>query len=331
MRAMVINQTGGVEVFQATDLPLPNPAKGQVRIKVKASSLNPLDIKIRSGAVAAGPDFPAILGLDVGGIIDAIGEDVTQFKIGDAVIGCAGGLKGTQGALADYMLADARLLSLAPNNLSLEKASVLPLVFLTAYDALVEKTQLKAGQSILIHGGTGGVGHVAIQLVKALKAKVFTSVSSPEKAKLAKQLGADVVINYREQTPESYLKEFTNNQGFDVVFDTVGGEVLNQSFLAAKNNGQVVSINTRSAHDLSQLHSKALSLHVVFKALPLLTGEGRDAETKKLAYMCQLIENNQLNPLIASQQFGFHQIAAAHTYLESGQARGKVLLTHQGI
>ena len=115
------------------------------------------------------------------------------------------------------------------------------------------------------------------------------------------------------------------------MFDTVGGEVLNQSFTAAKANGQVVSINTRSTHDLSQLHAKGLSLHVVFMALPLLTGQGRDEETAKLAYMCQLIDAQQLKPLLAKESFGFHQIAQAHTYLESGQAVGKVLLTHQGI
>lgn len=331
MRAMIIRKPGDYSVFEAADMPEPTAGKGQVRIKVKATSINPLELKIREGLVAAGPDYPAILNADVGGIIDQVGEGVSHFEVGDAVIGCAGGLKGNQGALADFMLADERLITHAPTNLALEEASVLPLVFMTAWTALVERCNIQNGEKVLIHGGTGGVGHVAIQLAKSRGAEVYTTVSSDEKAAIAKSLGADEVINYKKEAVEDYVQRLTDGKGFSVVFDTVGGKSLDDSFAAASIKGQVVSINTRSTHDLSLMHGKSLTLHVVFRALPLLTGLGIESERARLAALVQLVEKGQLKPLIAAKSFGIHQVAAAHEYLESGKAKGKILLTHQGI
>jgi len=331
MRAMIIRKPGDYSVFEAADMPEPTAGKGQVRIKVKATSINPLELKIREGLVAAGPDYPAILNADVGGIIDQVGEGVSHFEVGDAVIGCAGGLKGNQGALADFMLADERLITHAPTNLALEEASVLPLVFMTAWTALVERCNIQNGEKVLIHGGTGGVGHVAIQLAKSRGAEVYTTVSSDEKAAIAKSLGADEVINYKKEAVEDYVQRLTDGKGFSVVFDTVGGKSLDDSFAAASIKGQVVSINTRSTHDLSLMHGKSLTLHVVFRALPLLTGLGIESERARLAALVQLVEKGQLKPLIAAESFGIHQVAAAHEYLESGKAKGKILLTHQGI
>ncbi|WP_027849099.1 zinc-dependent alcohol dehydrogenase family protein [Marinospirillum minutulum] len=331
MRAMIIRKPGDYSVFEAADMPEPTAGKGQVRIKVKATSINPLELKIREGLVAAGPDYPAILNADVGGIIDQVGEGVSHFEVGDAVIGCAGGLKGNQGALANFMLADERLITHAPTNLALEEASVLPLVFMTAWTALVERCNIQNGEKVLIHGGTGGVGHVAIQLAKSRGAEVYTTVSSDEKAAIAKSLGADEVINYKKEAVEDYVQRLTDGKGFSVVFDTVGGKSLDDSFAAASIKGQVVSINTRSTHDLSLMHGKSLTLHVVFRALPLLTGLGIESERARLAALVQLVEKGQLKPLIAAKSFGIHQVAAAHEYLESGKAKGKILLTHQGI
>lgn len=331
MRAMIIRKPGDYNVFEAAEMPEPTAGKGQVRIQVKATSINPLELKIREGAVAAGPDYPAILNADVGGIVDQVGEGVNHFKIGDVVIGCAGGLKGNQGALADLMVADERLITHAPTNLSLEEASVLPLVFMTAWTALVERCNIQPGEKVLIHGGTGGVGHVAIQLAKARGAQVYTTVSSDEKAAIAESLGADEVINYKQESVDDYKQRLTEGKGFPVVFDTVGGKSLDDSFAAASVNGRVVSINTRSSHDLSLLHGKSLTLHVVFRALPLLMGIGIEAERSRLAALTQLVEAGQLKPLIAEKTFGIHQVADAHAYLDSGQAKGKILLTHQGI
>lgn len=331
MRAMIVRKPGDYNVFEAAEMPDPVAGKGQVRIQVKATSVNPLELKIREGAVAAGPEFPAILNADVGGLVDQVGEGVSHFKIGDVVFGCAGGLKGNQGALADYMLADERLITHAPTNISIEEASVLPLVFMTAWTALVERCNIQPGEKVLIHGGTGGVGHVAIQLAKARGAEVYTTVSSDEKAAIAKSLGADHVINYKQEVVSDYVQRLTDGKGFPVVFDTVGGQSLDDSFVAASINGRVVSINTRSSHDLSLLHGKSLTLHVVFRALPLLAGVGIEAERSRLAALTKLVEAGELKPLIAEKRFGIHQVAEAHAYLDSGKAKGKILLTHQGI
>lgn len=331
MRAMIIRQPGGYEAFEAATLPDPIPGPGQVRIRVVSSSVNPLELKIRSGQVQAGPAFPAILNADVAGIIDQVGEGVSQFKTGDKVIGCAGGLKGNQGALADFMLADARLITHAPEQIPLEEAGVLPLVFMTAWSALVERANIQPGEKVLIYGGTGGVGHVAIQLAKARGAEVHTTVSSPEKAAIARQLGADEVINYKEESVADYVQRLTGGKGYPLVFDTVGGNCLDQSFQAASLSGRIASINTRSSHDLSLLHSKNLTLHVIFRALPLLTGIDIESEPARLAALVQLVKEGKLRALVAAETFSFTEIGKAHAYLESGQAIGKILLKHQGI
>lgn len=326
MRAQVIKEYGGYEAFTEMELPDPQAGPGEVRIRVKASSVNPLELKIRAGLVPAGPDLPAILNADVAGIIDQVGEGVDEFQPGDAVIGCAGGLKGRQGALADFMVTDARLVTQAPTNIPLEDAAVLPLVFMTAWSALVEKANIQPGQWVLIQGGTGGVGHVAIQLAKARGARVAASVSTAEKAEIALQLGADATLLYGQEGMQDEVNRITEGQGFPVVFDTVGGSSLDNSFAAASLEGQVVSINTRSQHDLSLMHSKSLSLHVVFRALPLLTGQGMHQEPARLAALTQLVDEGKIKPLIAKKTFQFTEVGQAHAYLDAGQAIGKIQL-----
>ena len=179
MKAQVIRSFGDTSVFQLEEIPVPTVLPGHVLIEVKATSVNPIDTKVRSGAVpAVSPSFPAILHGDVAGIVREVGEGVTEFRPGDEVYGCAGGFKGTGGALAQFMLADARLLAPKPKNLSMEEAAAIPLVTITAWEALFDRANLQAGDEILIHGAAGGVGHVAIQLAKWKGAKVYTTASN---------------------------------------------------------------------------------------------------------------------------------------------------------
>jgi NADPH:quinone reductase len=327
MKAMVINRHGGPEVFEAATLPDPQAGPGQVRIRVRASSVNPLEVKIRSGLVRSGPEFPAILNGDVAGIVDQVGAGVEGLRPGDPVVGCAGGVRGHPGALADFMVADARLVARAPQRLPLEDCAALPLVFMTAWSALVDRANIQPGEHVLIHAGTGGVGHVAVQLAKARGARVATTVSSERKAAVARDLGADDVIQYRDEPVADYVGRLTGGAGFPLVFDTVGGSNLDASFEAAAISGRVCSINTRSTHDLSPLHAKNLTLHVIFRAVPLLYGLAMDHEAEILGNMTAMVDSGTLRPLLAESRFGFAQIAAAHRYLESGQAVGKILLT----
>lgn len=327
MKAYVINRHGGPEVFEEATLPDPQAGPGQVRIQVRASSVNPLDTKIRSGRVPAGPAFPAILGGDVAGIIDQVGAGVTGFQVGDPVVGSAGGVRGYPGALADLMVADACLVTPAPRRLPLETCAVLPLVFMTAWSALVDRAQIRPEEHVLIHAGAGGVGHVAVQLAKARGARVATTVSSEEKGAIARGLGADDVILYPREPVADYVQRLTGGTGFPLVFDTVGGRNLDASFEAAAVSGRVCSINTRSTHDLSPLHAKNLTLHVIFRLVPLLYRMEREHQSWILRNMTEMVDAGTLQPLLAARRFRFAEIADAHRYLESGQAVGKILLT----
>lgn len=328
MKALVINEFGTPNLFQRQTLPYPSTlAPNQVLIKVAATSVNPVDYKIRLGSASGiAPYFPAVLHGDVAGTIVQVGTEVTKFQIGDQVYGCAGGVKGLSGALAEYMVADADLLALKPQTLSMANAAALPLVGITAYEALFQRSKILPGQTVLIHGGTGGVGHIAIQLAKLQGATVFTTVSSPEKSVIAKNLGADVVINYRETTVEDYVKTYTKRKGFNLVFDTVGGANLDRSFEATALNGTVISISTHSEHNLSLLHNKGLTLHVVFMLIPLLHNINRANHGAILQELSYLVDEGKVRPLIDSQ-FGFSEVAQAHQRAESGQAIGKVILT----
>lgn len=330
MQAYVIDEFGGPEVFREATLPDPVAGPGQVRIRVHASSVNPLETKIRSGIVRTGPEFPAILNGDVAGVVDQVGNGVSDFAVGDPVVGCAGGLRGYPGALADFMLADTRLITHAPRNLPLAEAATLPLVFMTAWNALVDRLDLAQDDFVLIHAGAGGVGHVAIQLAKALGARVATTVSTPEKAEIARSLGADELIFYREEPVRDYVQRLTDGQGFAVVFDTIGGATLDASFEAAAISGQVASINTRSTHDLSIVHAKNLTLHVIFRSVPMLYGIDLGYQRIILDEMVRLVDSDLLKPHIAANRFRFSEISAAHRYLESGAATGKILLTRNG-
>ncbi|TAL65622.1 MAG: quinone oxidoreductase [Legionella sp.] len=327
MQAQLIHQFGEPSVFNLEDIAMPSLEKGQILVQVCASSVNQIDCKIRKGLVPnLAPPFPAILHGDVAGIVSAVAPDVSQFKVGDEVYGCAGGLKGSAGALAEYMPVDAQLIAHKPKSLTMLEAAALPLVSITAWEALFKKARLAPGQSILIHGGVGGVGHIAVQLAKQHGAKVYTTVLKSADFTLAKSLGADEVINAKEEEVDQYVQRLTQGKGFDVVFDTVGGANLDKSFLAAAIEGMVVTTAARSTHDLSPMHNKALGLQVVFMLLPILNQQGRAAHGKILTELANIIDQGKLKPLLDPRSFQLAEVADAHAYLESGQSRGKVII-----
>lgn len=329
LKAQVIESFGTPHIFQLKEIPKPDVIPGHVLIEVKATSVNPIDTKVRAGLVAAAPEFPAVLHGDVAGVVCAVGEGVTKFQVGDEVFGCAGGFKGmTGGALAEFMLADANLLAHKPKNITMEEAAALPLVTLTAWEALFNRANLSAGEDILIHAATGGVGHVAIQLAKWAGAKVYTTASTKEKCEIGARLGADVTINYREESVQDYIQKYTNGKGFDLVFDTVGGENLDRSFEAAAPHGTVLAIAARSTHDLSPLHAKGLSLHVTFLLLKLMKEEKPKEYGEILEKVAAIVEGGKLRPLLDENIFTFDEVAKAHEHLESGKQIGKVVLVN---
>ena len=327
MKAMVMTGFGTPEVFELREIPKPQIKPGYVIIRVRASSVNPIDYKIRSGLLKNLSPENGVLGFDVSGTIDEVGDGVTKFKKGDEVFGCSGAITGNPGALAEYQLVDERLLALKPDSLTLEECAALPLVSITAWDALIRGAKIKKTDKVLVHGGAGGVGHLGTQLAKAFCADVYSTVSSDTKAEIVRNYGA-TPINYNSVSITEYVKEHTKGEGFDVIFDTVGGNVLNDSFEASKLEGRITSVNTRIKCDLTILHQKALSLHVVFMIIPILydQDEGKKRHGEVLKEIAKKVDSGFISPLIHEQIYSFNEISDAHTLLEEGRAIGKVIL-----
>lgn len=326
MKAMLINQYGENATFESKEVDNPTLKNGQVLVKISASSVNTVDTMIRTMGenLPFSPATPAILGMDFAGTIEKIGEEVTEFSVGDKVYGCAGGLGDLQGTLADYIAADSKLIALKPKNLTMKEAASLPLVGITAYEGLI-RANVKSGQKVLVHGGTGGVGHVAVQIAKHFGADVYSTVSSDEQKEIIKGYGAEP-INYKTEQVEDYVKKHTNGAGFDVVYDSVGGENLIKSFEAAALNGQVATTVSLCEIDLSTVHFKGLSLHVVFMLIPMIHNFKREQHREILRHITKIIEAGDLKPLLDRQQFSLENVGEAYARLESGQATGKVVV-----
>jgi NADPH2:quinone reductase len=327
MKAMIIAEPGPAENFQLQEVDKPRLRPGYVLVEVRASSVNPVDAKVRAKKLPFSPEYPAILHVDFAGVIAEASSDVSKFKVGDHVYGVGGGIKGTiGGALAQYLLVDAQLVSLMPSNLSFVEAATLPLVSITAWEALFDKLRIRSGQSLLVHAGVGGVGHIAAQLGKYIGAIVHTTVSSDEDGELSRKFGGDYTINYKNSSPEEYMEKFTYNRGFDCVFDTVGGSNLEKSFQVTKLNGAIACISAGGNHDLTLMYSKALTLHCVLMLIPLMTGIGRDHYGTILFEIKKLVEAEKVKPLIHKEVFNWKQVSQAHKLVESGGQKGKVAL-----
>ena len=296
MRALVLETTGGP--FVSRRLPRPVAGAGQVLVEIAASGVNPLDTKIRAGAAAhAKHPLPAVLGMDLAGVVRAVGPGVDRFRVGDEVYGLTGGVAGLQGSLAEYAAVDADLLGHKPANLSMREAAALPLIAITAWEGLVDRARTHAGQTVLVHGGAGGVGHVAVQIARALGAVVFATASAGD-ADLVRRFGA-TPIDYATATVDDDLARHTGGEGFDVVYDTVGGAVLDASFRAARTyGGHVVSALGWGTHALAPLSFRAATYSGVFTLLPMLTGQGRANHGLILAQAAKLVEAGQLLPLM---------------------------------
>ena len=326
MKAMIINAYGEDAQFEAVQVDTPEVRSGHVLVRISASSVNTVDTMIRTMGkdLPLSPDTPAILGMDFAGTIEELGADVEGFEIGDEVYGCAGGLADLPGTLAEYILADVRLIARKPHNLTMVEAAALPLVAITAYEGL-KRSGISEGQKVLVHGGSGGVGHIALQLAKHFGAEVCSTGGGDAQLELIEKLGA-VPINYRTQTVEDYVEAHTAGAGFDVVFDSVGGANMANSFNAAALNGQIASTVALCELDLSVAHFKGLSLHVVFMLIPMLHNHEREVHGQILSELTDIIESGGLKPVLDESRFSLEEIGLAHARLQSGQAMGKVVV-----
>ncbi len=326
MKAMILNEYGASADFQLTELSRPAVKAGHVLIRVTATSVNTVDTLIRQMGkdLPLSPDLPAVLGMDFAGIVGAVGEGVTHFVPGDEVYGCAGGLADLQGSLAEYMLADANLIAHKPKTLSMREAAALPLVGITAYEGL-KRANVHSEQKVLVHGGTGGVGHVAVQLAKHLGADVYATVSGDKPAEIVKEYGA-TAIDYKSEQVADYVAKHTNGAGYDVVYDSVGGANMTNSFEAAALNGHVTTTVSMLELDLSLAHFKGLSIHVVFMLIPMLHNYKREEHGAILTKLSEIVDAGYLKPLLDEKQFRLAEVGSAYERLTSGQAIGKVVV-----
>jgi len=326
MQALVLHRYNGP--LELTELSRPTAQPGQVLVRIKASGLNPLDTKIRAGSAAhAKHPLPLVLGIDMAGVVEAIGQGVTHFQVGDEVYGMTGGVGGIQGSLAQFAAVDARLIALKPSNLSMKEAAALPLSFITSYQGIVDRTQLKAGQTVLVQGGAGGVGHVSVQLAQALGARVFATVSACD-AELMARYGA-TAIDYRERSVEQHVHDYTGGEGFDLVADTVGGATLDASFSAVKQFGHVVSALGWGTHALAPLSFREATYSGVFTLSPLLTGKHREHHGEILQVATRLVEDGKLVPRLDPRSFDLTSADLAYQAITAGSTKGKMVVDIQ--
>lgn len=326
MKAQVIEKFGGPEVFEEREIDRPGVRAGHVLIRVEATSVNPVDYKIRVGSVPAGPEFPAVLHGDVAGVVEEVGEGVSGFSAGDEVYGCAGGFAGMDGgASAEYLLADADLLARKPESLSMREAAALPLVSITAWEVLIGRADVRPGQNVLVHGAAGGVGHVAIQLARAAGATVFATGSSDEKLRVARDLGADVGINYREQ---DFVEVIRGEGGADVILDVMGAKYLERNVDALGLDGRLVIIGmqggTKAELNIGKLLSKRASVAATnLRGRPLENKARIVADVRERLW--PLVEQGSVVPIV-DQVVPMSDAATAHRAIEGGGVFGKVLL-----
>ncbi len=326
MKVQLIRKNGGPEVLEASEIDRPSPSANQVLVKIAAASVNSADLMTRSMGPVVDfiPTPPAVLGMDFSGTIEALGDGVEEFAVGDAVYGNAGGVAQHQGTLAEYIAADVQLLARKPQCLTMIEAAALPLVSITAYEALFDRLDVKSGHTVLIHGGAGGVGHIAVQLAVQAGAKVFSTGSGSDSLETISKLGA-TPIDYKKTSVEEYVGQYTGGAGFDKIFDTVGGPNLPNSFTAAKLNGQVATTVTIGEIDMTQAHLRGVTLHVIYMLIPLIHGEGGKRHHEILSEVAKLSEAGKVRPLIDST-FPLEKALEAHRKLESKTTIGKVVV-----
>ena len=304
MKAAVIREYGAA--IEISDVPQPSLLADSVLIEVHAASVNPVDGIVQAGYLKEMMPitFPFTMGFDVSGVVVEVGDQVSKFKIGDEVFSRPNGMQA--GTIAEYAVIKEEELAIKPSNISHQEAASIPLVGLTAWQAMVTKGNLQKGQKILIHAGSGGVGTLAIQMAKHLGAEVATTTSAVN-AEMVKHLGADVVIDYKTQKFEEELSDY------DLVFDMMGGEIMEKSFKILKKGGCLVSIKGEDSKGLAKQYGVRFEAFFMWPS-----GE-------MLSQLAQLISDGALKPVI-DRTFSIDQVQEAYGYLQGGRAKGKIVI-----
>ena len=313
MRAVFATRFGDPTVLEAREAERPKPGIGQVLVKIVASGTNPVDAKLRTNGAWAGLKPPVILGYDVAGIVEELGPGVTDFKPGDEVYYSPDYRGGAAGSYAEYHVADVRIVAPKPRNLSFVEAAAVPLAGGTAWEGVVRRLAVHVGETILIHGGAGGVGSFAVQIARAAGAWVLAT-AGPENQQTLRDLGASLAIDYHQADPAEVALRETSGKGVDAVFDAVGGELISKSLRATRRFGRMATVLAPTG-DLTQFFSRNLTLY----------GISLTRERPRLEEMTRLIERGQMRPLV-EEVLPLEEVRKAHLRLDSGHGRGKIVL-----
>jgi putative PIG3 family NAD(P)H quinone oxidoreductase len=324
VRAIVIREPGGPEVLELRDVPTPEPARGEVRVRVRATAVNRADVLQRMGMYPAPHGSPAdIPGLEIAGEVDAVGDGVTELSRGDRVFGIVGG-----GGYAEHIVVHARTLARVPDDMSLSDAAAIPEAFITAYDAMIDQAGLRAGETVLVHAAGSGVGTAAMQIGKAVGARVIGTARTPEKVGRARELGFSETIVVEGGSFAEQVLARTDGRGADVIVELVGGAYIAQDLVCAAPGGRIIVIGTmggvRSEVDLSAVLRKRITLRgTVLRSRPL---EEKILAARALErHMVPLFENKTLHPVV-DRVLPLAQADAAHRLMQSNQSFGKIVL-----
>jgi NADPH:quinone reductase len=321
MRALIVNQVGPPEVMHWGELPTPTPGPHDLLVQVHATSVNPVDSKIRMGIRLR--QLPLVLGYDLSGVVVGCGAQVHGWQTGDAVYGCPNLLR--HGANAQFALLDARAAARKPQSLDHLHAACLPLVSLTAYEALHERARIQPGQTVLIHAGAGGVGHIAVQLAKLHGCRVITTAGRPESIAFCREvLQADVVIDYRQTDFAARVNELTDGAGVPVIFDTVGGDTFKRSIECLALCGNMITILGADPGSAAQLlQYKSATVHYEFMGVRVAYDREPEKQGAILRSVAQLVDNGVLRVHVSSE-WTLDTLAAAHHQIETGRSIGKL-------
>ncbi|MBR8837047.1 MAG: zinc-dependent alcohol dehydrogenase family protein [Stigonema ocellatum SAG 48.90 = DSM 106950] len=329
MKAVLMTAPGNPEVLQVQDVPKPSSlGKTELLVHLRAAGINPIDTKLRKRGTFYPNQMPAILGCDGAGVVEAVGDSVQRFRVGEEVYFCNGGLGAHQGNYAEYTTVDERFVARKPASISFAEAAAAPLVLITAWEAMYERGRLEPGERVFIHAGAGGVGHVAIQLARLKGASVCTTVSSHQKADFVRSLGADHVIFYKQTDFAQAVLDWTEGEGVDLAFDTVGGETFQKTFPAVRVYGDIVTILEPDANTVwKAARSRNLRISLELMLTPMLQGmvEAQQHQAEILEQCAQWIDAGKLK-IQVSHQLPLADAAKAHQLQETGSTIGKIVL-----
>ncbi len=328
MEAMVMTSVGTPEVLRLQELAEPEiEHPEQVKIRILAAGINPVDTKIRSKGLFYDAAPPAILGCDGAGEVVATGDRVSRFRPGDRVWFCHGGLGREPGNYAQFTVVPETVLEASPHTIDWALAGAAPLVLITAWEALYDRGRLQEGQTVLIHAGAGGVGHVAIQLARIRGARVIATVGDNAKAAFARELGADHTVNYRTQDVVEQVNRLTDGHGVDLAFDTVGPEVFAQTIPAVAHYGTLVTILQPTEAGFAEARTRNLTIAFTLMLTPMLRDlAGPRAHHGEILRACaDWIEQGQLK-IHVSRSFPLSEAGAAHRLIGEGHVTGKLVL-----